>query len=108
MTMTYCPNCKTTVQQVKAGKNASGSQRYRCKICDKKYTPRQAPPHYSPVFREQAVRMYLSGMSFRAIARALRVNHQTVINWIEAHAYQTSLSRPRSLHRKTWQFPEKP
>jgi transposase-like protein len=106
MMVTYCPSCKITVNQVKAGKNASGSQRYRCKVCGKRYTPQTAPGRYPLKFHEQAVRMYLSGMSFRAIARALHVNHQTVINWIEDYAYRTSQLRTRSLHRKSWRYPE--
>lgn len=35
---------------------------------------------------EQAVRMYVDGMNFRRIARTLKVNHQTVINWVNEHA----------------------
>ncbi len=36
--------------------------------------------------RRQAVRLYADGMNFRQIARQLAVNHQTVINWINAYA----------------------
>ena len=31
------------------------------------------------------MRLYVDGMNFRRIARQLGVNHQTVINWINAH-----------------------
>ena len=30
--------------------------------------------------------MYADGMNFRRIARQLGVNHQTVINWVNAYA----------------------
>lgn len=32
--------------------------------------------------------MYVDGTAFRAIARRLKVNHQTVINWVTAYANQ--------------------
>ena len=32
--------------------------------------------------------MYADGMNFRRIARHLGVNHQTVINWVNAYADQ--------------------
>jgi transposase-like protein len=84
--MIRCPNCHADFNQVKAGRNHSGSQKYRCKNCGKKYTPQPAPFRYPAEMREQAVRLYLAGMSFRAIGRRLGVNHQTVINWINDYA----------------------
>jgi len=38
------------------------------------------------VVHEQAVRLYLEGMSLRAIGRLLGVVHQSVANWVAAHA----------------------
>ncbi|NPV66256.1 MAG: hypothetical protein HPY64_03830 [Anaerolineae bacterium] len=32
--------------------------------------------------------MYVDGLNFRRIARLLKVNHQTVANWVKAHADQ--------------------
>ena len=43
---------------------------------------------YDPLLREQAVRLYLEGMSFRGIGKALRVNHQSAVNWVNAHHEQ--------------------
>jgi transposase-like protein len=40
---------------------------------------------YDPQLREQAIRLYLEGMSFRGIGKVLRVNHQSVSNWVNAH-----------------------
>jgi len=90
MSMSYCPNCKTTCRQVRAGKNPSGSQRYRCGVCGKKYTPQHAERRYPPELHEQAVRLYLAGNSYRQIARSLGVNHQSVINWIQNFTVRTS------------------
>lgn len=80
-----CLNCNSQDQQVKNGKNPSGSQRWYCKKCERVYTP-EISELYGKEKRRQAVKMYLEGMSFRAIGRLLEVHHQTVINWIEAHA----------------------
>jgi len=38
--------------------------------------------------------MYIDGMNFRRIARHLKVNHQTVINWINAHAAAVPTTPP--------------
>ena len=44
--------------------------------------------------REQAVQMYVDGMNFRRIARHLKVNHQSVINWVNAHAATIAATPP--------------
>ena len=36
--------------------------------------------------RERAVEMYVDGGNYRRIARHLKVNHQTVANWVIEHA----------------------
>ncbi len=83
-----CPYCKNTEGQVKDGKNDSGSQRYLCQECERHYTPDPKPRGYPVDMHKQAVKLYLEGMSFRAIGRTLDVNHQTVINWIDQYAAQ--------------------
>ncbi len=86
--MNQCPYCQETRQQVKAGLNDSGSQRWRCKVCGRRYTPEPKPQGYPDAVREQAVQMAVDGVNFRRIARHLKVNHQSVINWVNAHASQ--------------------
>src|SRR6185369_15285460 len=83
--MSQCPHCQTSENQIKIGFNASGSQRYRCKHCGRKYTPEPKEVGYPEAQRQQAVQWYVDGMNFRRIARHLGVHHQTVINWIHAH-----------------------
>ena len=39
---------------------------------------------YSQELRDQAIKMHLEGMSFRAVGRTLGVNFQSVINWFNA------------------------
>lgn len=43
---------------------------------------------HDPALREQALRLYLEGNSFRSIGRILHVHHQSVANWVDAHEKQ--------------------
>ena len=83
--MNQCPYCQQTESQVRAGFNRSGSQRYRCMVCTRRYTPEPKENGYPQAIRQQAVRMYVDGMNFRRIGRTLGVNHQSVINWVNDH-----------------------
>lgn len=80
-----CPNCKSTEKQVKNGLNPSGSQKYRCNDCKTVYTPDPKPNGYSKETKLLAVRMYVEGNSYGAIARILKVNPQSVANWVRHH-----------------------
>jgi transposase-like protein len=83
--MNTCPNCKATTKQHKIGRTKAGSQRYRCQPCGKRYTPAPKAQGYDESLRRQAVKLYGDGLNFRRIARQLEVNHQTVINWVNAY-----------------------
>jgi transposase-like protein len=83
-----CPKCQNTDKQHKAGRNPSGSQRYRCGHCGSKYTPNPVLQGYPEATRLQAVQMYVDGMNLRRVARHLGVNHQSVSNWVKAYAAQ--------------------
>jgi transposase-like protein len=84
--MHTCPYCSDTQRQVKVGFNPSGTQRYLCKACGRKYTPEPKFQGYGDDLRRQAVRLYVDGLNLRRIARQLGVVHQTVANWVAAHA----------------------
>lgn len=92
--MSECPYCQATEKQVKVGHTEAGSQRYLCKQCQRKYTPNPKVVGYGDELRQQAVRLYVDGMNFRRIGRQLGVNHQTVINWINAHVATLPESPP--------------
>ena len=81
-----CPSCHSTARQVKHGRNPSGSQRYLCQRCPRTYTPEPTPSGYDTATRRQALRLYVDGMNLRRIARQFGVVHQTVANWVAAHA----------------------
>lgn len=94
--MSECPYCQRSENQVKAGRNESGSQRYRCQVCRRKYTPEPKPQGYSDEVRRQALQLYVDGMNFRRIARTLGITHRTVINWVNAYGAQLSDQPPVS------------
>ena len=73
---------------MKNGLNPSGSQKYRCNECRSVYTPEPNPNGYSEETKLLAVRMYVEGNSYGAIARILKVNPQSVANWVRAHTAQ--------------------
>ena len=81
-----CPKCESETKQHKVGKNTSGSQRYRCYLCGCKYTPEPKSHSYNAEFRKKAVQLYVDGMNLRRIGRHLGVHHQSVANWVKAHA----------------------
>jgi len=78
--------CGATVKQNKIGRISAGSQRYRCFVCNCKYTPHKKPYGQSPEVRRQAIRMDVDGMNLRRIDRHLGLHHQTVAEWVKAHA----------------------
>jgi transposase-like protein len=84
--MNECPKCQTSAPQVKAGTTAAGSQRYRCTACRYKDTPVRKGRGYPPELRRKAVQEYVDGRNLRQIARQVGLVHQTVANWVAAHA----------------------
>ena len=86
MGMNACPHCQRSEKQVKAGRTRAGSQRYLCKVCQRKYTPAPKPMGHDDATRLQAVRMYLDGSNQRRIARQLGISQGSVSNWARAFA----------------------
>ena len=84
--MIKCPHCQREEDQVKIGHNASGSQRYVCKVCRRKYTPEPKQVGHDEGLRKAAVQLYVDGMNLRRIARTLGVTHPTVAAWVKAYA----------------------
>jgi transposase-like protein len=86
--MNTCPYCQSAERQVKAGKNLSGSQRWKCQRCGRKYAPEPKEHGYPDSLRQQAVKLYGDGMNYRRIARQLGVDHKRVMHWVNAHSDQ--------------------
>ena len=83
-----CPHCAATERQYKVGTNPSGSQRYLCEPCHRKYTPYPHQQGYAEEVRQHALRLYVDGINLRRIGRMLGVTHQSVSNWVAAYARQ--------------------
>jgi transposase-like protein len=80
-----CQRCGSK-DVVKRGMNSSGSQRYLCKSCRRHFTPEPNSIGYGVEVRGEAVAMYVDGHNYRRAGRDLRVNHQSVANWVKAAA----------------------
>ena len=80
-----CKHCKSE-HVVKDGKNRSGSQRYLCRTCTRHFTPQPNLIGYDDAMKQTAVKDYLDDGNFRRIGRQLKVNHQTVVNWVNQAA----------------------
>lgn len=80
-----CRDCQNQKEQIKSGLNRSGTQRLMCRGCGKTTTPEPKGRGYAADVREKAVRMYVEGNNFRRIGRLLGVNHQSVVNWVNAY-----------------------
>lgn len=100
--MSPCPHCTSKEQQTKSGYTRTGSQRYKCRDCQRIYTPEPKPLGYPDETKREAVRLYLEGTNFRRIGRILSVNHQSVVNWVNAYhaglpAAATAVTKPETL-----------
>jgi transposase-like protein len=84
--MMKCAYCQSSEKQVKAGKNLSGTQRVKCQVCGRRYTPEAKEHGYPASLREQAVKMSVDGINYRRIGRLLGVDHKSVMLWVKAHA----------------------
>ena len=80
-----CPVCQATARQAKAGRNRSGSQRYRCSECGRVYTPAPNPIGFSAELRELALQLYLAGNSQQSIAGMLDTSPKTISKWVRDH-----------------------
>lgn len=80
--------CQANWKQYKAGFNPSGSQSYRCGACNRVYTPKATRHGYPEETRLLAIRMYVEGSSYGSIGRVLKVNPQSVANWVSQSTAQ--------------------
>jgi len=92
-----CPKCGERSNQIRNGRTAANSQRYKCKICLNRYTPNPQEIGYDEEVRLQALRLYLEGVSLRGVSRILSVNHQSVANWINRFANTIPMDMPPSI-----------
>src|SRR5579859_1056531 len=77
-----CPQCRQMGEIIKSGKNRSGSQRFRCRVCQLYFTPQPGIRQPDQVRKAEALVLAEQGLSYRRIASLLGVHHQTVSAWI--------------------------
>ena len=78
--MCKCKKCQSS-EYKKAG-FVKGEQRYKCKKCGCQFVPTR---HNGKSVEEKlkAVKLYSHGLSFRAIAKLLKVSAQSVFTWVK-------------------------
>ncbi|MFV0400189.1 MAG: hypothetical protein ACK5LX_06150 [Oscillospiraceae bacterium] len=78
-----CPKCGNIENQIKKGKNRSGTQRCICKDCKVVYTINHKKREYPEETRKLAIKMYYSGVSGRGVGKILGMSKENVSNWIK-------------------------
>ncbi|ABG50466.1 Insertion element protein [Trichodesmium erythraeum IMS101] len=76
----HCPYCQSH-KIVKNG-HRNGKQSYLCRKCGRQFRENPCPIGYSSEVKEACLKMFLSGMGFRAIERATGISHNSVLNWV--------------------------
>jgi transposase-like protein len=78
-----CPNCASIENQVNHGRNRSGTQRCKCKACNKMYTLEPKTKAYTQEVRDRAIKTYYTGVSGRQIGVLFGMSKANVYNWIK-------------------------
>jgi len=78
-----CPECGNVENQVKAGKNRSGTQRCFCNDCKKYYTLNPKTREIPEEIRHQAIKTYYAGASGRGVGKVFNMSKANVYNWIK-------------------------
>ena len=104
--MIQCPHCSLSEQQTKSSHTRTGSQRYKCRECQRIYTPSPKPLGYPEETKREAVRLYLEGTNFRRIGRILSVNHQSVVNWVNSYHASLPAAAPSAGKPETLEMDE--
>ena len=81
-----CPKCRSE-EKVKSGHHL-GRQRYRCKGCGCQFT-REQPKGECVEKKCLAIVLYVNGLSFRAIAKIVKVSPKAVFDWVKAFGLET-------------------
>jgi len=76
-----CPKCNAWKNQVKNGRNPSGSRRKKCMECGRVYTVERKSNRYAGCYILASLWL-AHASSYRQIAELLDVTPQTVINWV--------------------------
>lgn len=75
-----CIECGS--QEVVKNGTQHGRQTYLCRVCHRRFTPDAVKKHRPRYVKEQAIRMYVNGMSANKISKVLGIPYMTVLGWI--------------------------
>ncbi|HEY9628669.1 MAG TPA: hypothetical protein V6C84_15320 [Coleofasciculaceae cyanobacterium] len=75
-----CPRCES--DQINRNGHKCGRQNYICRQCGRQFLESFRARGYSDDAKNICLKMYASGVGFRAIERATGISHNTVINWV--------------------------
>ena len=78
-----CPKCDGKKNQIRDGKNRSGTQRCKCKECNITYTLAPKTKAYSEEERKRAIKIYYSGVSGRGVGKLMGMSKANVYNWLK-------------------------
>jgi len=81
-----CPKSNKITNQIRKGKNRSGTQRCQCKDCGVSYTLDPKKREYPEETKDLAVKMFYSGVSGRGVGKVLGMSKANVYNWIKKTA----------------------
>ena len=76
-----CPKCEGYEGQWKVGLTKAGSQRYKCGICNKRYTPEPKKWVYTEEERKDALKLMALGLSGRKIGAYKQMHHDNIYRW---------------------------
>ncbi len=76
-----CPRCAS--DKIRKNGHRRGKQNYQCKNCGRQFIDYYSEVGYPKKVKEQCLTLYVNGLGFRAIERATKVNHNTVIRWVK-------------------------
>lgn len=77
--MILCPPCASSEQQTKSGHTRTGSQRYKCKECQRIYTPPEPKPLGYPEETRRGVGTIGRATPYLEDTEAIPDNHVTII-----------------------------
>ncbi|MDR0222550.1 MAG: hypothetical protein LBI38_03305 [Oscillospiraceae bacterium] len=78
-----CPKCESVENQMNYGFNRSGTQRCKCKNCNRLYTLNPKTRAFSDEIRQAAIKTHYSGVSGCGVGRIFEMNKANVYNWIK-------------------------
>ena len=81
-----CTKCHSN-NTVKNG-NHLGRQRYKCKECGYQFTLERQRGKDAEI-KCLAIILYINGLSFRAIAKIVKVSHKAVFDWVKNFGLET-------------------